>query len=90
MEVIALAGFLGVVSIIACSILAYHAFYVQRELDQLREIVRGIGLRVGSPPSELPPARDLVDEYAPDAIIDDTASPLEWRLPRSLRDWDDA
>ncbi len=34
----------------------------------MRDVVRGIGLRVGSPEAELPPARPVVDEYARETL----------------------
>ena len=82
---IALAGLLATVSMMCMLILAYHALQTQRELDKLREIVRGIGLRVGVSIHELPPERPVIDEWAPDAVVDTSEADREWKLPRSLR-----
>lgn len=84
-SVVALMGMLATVSLIAASILAYHMIQMQRELDTLRETLRAFGRRIGAPIHELPPERPIVDEWAPDAVVDTTEVDREWKLPRSLR-----
>ena len=81
-DLLALVGMIAIFNAIATAILICHALYQQRRADRLEDVVRSIGLRVGSPPSELPPVRDVVDEYSPDAVIDDESVQREWQLPR--------
>lgn len=87
-ELAAFAGFLATTSLIVVAIVAYASHQQAKEIERLREMVRGIGLRVGSPESELPPPRPVVDEYARDAIIDDDSVNREWQVPRSWQHWD--
>lgn len=88
-NVAAFAGLVATVALIACAVLAYHAWYIQRQLDDLKQCMREVGERTGVR-TELPyPARPSLDEYAPDAIIDDESVNREWQLPRSLRHWSD-
>ena len=81
-DVLALVGTIALFNVITTAILVCHAITHQRQVDRLEDIVRSIGMRVGSPPSELPPVRDTVDEYSPDAVIDDETVQREWQLPR--------
>ena len=84
-DVLALVGAMAVFNVIATAILIYHVSTQQRRVDRLEDIVRSLGMRIGSPPNELPPVRDVVDEYAPDAVIDDETVQREWQLPRNWR-----
>ena len=81
-DVLALVGTMALFNVIATAILIYHALTQQRRADRLEDVVRSIGMRIGSSPSELPPMRDVVDEYSPDAVIDDETVQREWQLPR--------
>lgn len=82
-EVVAIFGLSATLALMACAFLIHDAVQQRHRVDRLEDIVRSIGMRVGSPSTDLPPIRDVADEYAPDAIIDDEAVRREWQLPRS-------
>ena len=83
-EVGALAGLIATVALIACAILIYHQVQMQRQLDNLQESVRSLGIHMKVPEHELPPSLSS-DEYAPDAVVDTVEAEREWQLPREWR-----
>ena len=88
-DIAAFAGLVATVSLVACGVLIYHAVLLQSQVDKLQEIVRQLGVRMRVPNGELPPPPIDVDEYAPDAVVDDESVEREWRLPSGLRGgWD--
>ena len=88
-EVAAFAGLVATVSLVACAVLIYHAVLLQSQVNKLQEVVRQLGVRMRIPADELPPPPLDVDEYAPDAVVDEESVEREWRLPTGLRGgWD--